>query len=125
MTNAEQLFEIGLSDPIVEAITREISAAHGHSYRLHDAGADLVVTVRTIVRDVVWRLRAAGVAEDFLAEALVEAPARAAEYYRELTGLTRELDAVRTAGDDQRMQEINLQISMLRYRHNSRMGKLG
>lgn len=124
MTNAEDLFEAGLSDPTVEAITRELSAAHGHSPKMHDAGADLIVSVRTAVRDVVWRLRAAGVTDEFLVEALVTAPARATDYYRELTRMNRELDAARTAGDDTRVQEINLQISLFRYQFNSRMGKL-
>lgn len=67
---SDSRIECGQSDALVEMITRRLSEMHGQTATLHDAGANLLLPVRDVVRHCVDGLRAHGLSDKVIGDAL-------------------------------------------------------
>jgi hypothetical protein len=69
--SGDALIEASASDALIEAITRSVSADYGHTPRMHEDGANLLLPVRDVIRTVVERLRAGGLSDTTIGATLV------------------------------------------------------
>lgn len=113
MTDAD--IEAGLTDDLVDAVVAEINAVYGNR------SGTLVMAVPTIALEMVTRLRAAGIGDAALRNALVHEPVRHRAYYAELARLHRELNRVR--GDPEAERAVQLEIVGHRMTYNPKAKK--
>ena len=104
LTDAE--IEAALADDLPEQIAAEIRAAHWP----RNDGAELILPLIIAIREIVTRLRAAGIGDASLRNALIHGPRRARAHYQELARLNRRLDTVK--GDPELAREARIAIAM-------------
>lgn len=120
MTDAE--IEAGGRDKLAEEVAADMRECRDGKSCFGGRG-DLILPAAEAVADVVNRLRAAGISEATLWNALLHEPRKNREYFAKLANLQANYEAAKRAGNDQRAGEIAMTITMHRLTMHSRYGK--